>query len=100
MKYVLKLIGKMMMLPVILAVTLVQWFITFLVGFSSAVFYLLAGLFLMVAVLSCLMGLAARAEAAITILAGFVIFMVPIIGEWFVGIIAALNMRMRNFIRS
>ena len=100
MKYVLKLIGKILMLPVILAVTLVQWFITFLVGFSSAVFYLLAGLFLLVAALSYLMGLSAGAEALKMIFAAFVIFMIPVSGEAVVTAVAALNAGMRDFIRS
>ena len=100
MKYVLKLIGKIMMLPVILAVTLAQWFMTFLIGFSSAVFHLLAGLFLLVAVLSYLMGLSVGAEALRMILAGFVIFMVPIAGEAVVTAVASLNAGMRDFIRS
>ena len=100
MKYALKLIGKIMMLPVILAVTLVQWFITFLVGFSSAVFYLLAGLFLVVAVLSYLMGLSDGPEVLRMILAGFVIFLVPVAGEVVVTAVASLNAGMREFIRS
>ena len=98
--YVLKLIMKIVMLPVVVAVTLVQWFMAFLVGFSSAVFYLLAGLFLLVAVLSYLMGLSSGAEALRMILAGFVIFMVPVAGEAVVTAVAALNAGMREFIRS
>ena len=41
----LKLIGKVLIFPVILAVTVIQWLFTFLVGFSSIVFNLIAGLF-------------------------------------------------------
>ena len=100
MMYVLKLILKILILPVVVAVTLVQWFITFLVGFSSAVFYLLAGLFLLVAVLSYLMGLSAGAETMKMILAGFVVFMIPVAGDAVVTAVAALNAGMRNFIRS
>lgn len=100
MMYVLKLIMKIVMLPVVVAVTLVQWFMAFLVGFSSAVFYLLAGLFLLVAVLSYLMGLSAGAETMKMILAGFVVFMIPVVGEAVVTAVAALNAGMRNFIRS
>ena len=100
MKYVLKLIGKIVILPVILAVTLVQWFMTFLVGFSSAVFYLLAGLFMLVAILSYLMGLSAGAEALKMIFVGFVIFMIPVAGEAVVTAVVTLNAGMREFIRS
>ncbi len=100
MMYVLKLIVKIGMLPVVVAVTLVQWFMAFLVGFSSAVFYLLAGLFLLVAVLSYLMGLSAGAETMKIILAGFVVFMIPVAGEAVVTAVTALNTGMRDFIRS
>lgn len=100
MMYVLKLIGKIVMLPVIVVVTLVQWFMAFLVGFSSAVFYLIAGLFLVVAILSYLMGLSGGLETLKMILAGFVIFMIPVAGEAVVTSIAALNAGMRDFIRS
>lgn len=100
MMYVLKLIGKIMMLPVVVAVTLVQWFMAFLIGFSSAVFYLIAGLFLLVAVISYLMGLSAGAEAVKMILTGFVVFLIPVAGEAVVAAVAALNAGMRDFIRS
>lgn len=98
--FVLKLIAKIVMLPAVVAVTLIQWFMAFLIGFSSIVFNLLAGLFLLVAVLSYLMGLSAGAEAVKMIIAGFVVFMIPIIGETVVTAVTALNIGMRNFIRS
>ena len=98
--FVLKLIAKIVMLPAVVAVTLIQWFMAFLIGFSSIVFNLLAGLFLLVAVLSYLMGRSAGAEAVKMIIAGFVVFMIPIIGETVVTAVTALNIGMRNFIRS
>lgn len=98
--FVLKLIAKILLLPAVVAVTLIQWFMAFLIGFSSIVFNLLAGLFLLVAVLSYLMGLSAGAEAVKMIVAGFVVFMIPIAGEAFVTAVTALNIGMRNFIRS
>lgn len=90
---------KIVIFPVMLIVTVIQWFGVFIIGLSSIVFNILAGLFLLVAILSLLMGLSTGVEAAKIILFGFGIFMVPIIGEWFIGIIAALNKGMRNFIR-
>lgn len=98
--FVLKLIAKIALFPAVLAVTLIQWFMAFLIGFSSIVFNLLAGLFLLVAVLSYLMGLSAGAETVKMIIAGFIVFMIPIAGEWIVTAVTALNMGMRNFIRS
>ncbi len=98
--FVLKLIAKIVMLPAVVTVTLVQWIMMFLVGFSSVVFNLLAGLFLLVAVLSYLMGLSGGNEALRMILAGFVVFMIPVAGDAIVTAVTALNMGMRDFIRS
>ena len=56
--------------------------------------------FLLVAVLSYLMGLSAGAETMKMIFAGFVVFMIPVVGEAVVTAVAALNAGMRNFIRS
>ena len=75
-----------------LIVTVIQWFGVFIIGFSSMILNVLAGLFLLVAVLSYLMGLAAGAEVVKMIVAGFVVFMIPIAGEWIVTAITALDM--------
>ena len=97
---VLKLILKIAILPVVLIVTVIQWFGAFIIGFSSIVFNVFAGLFFLVAVLSFLMGLSAGAEAVKMIVAGFVVFMIPVAGDWIVTAITALNMKLRIFIRS
>lgn len=98
--FVLKLIAKIVMLPAVVIVTLAQWLMAFLVGFSSVVFNLLAGLFLLAAVLSYLMGLSSGTEALRMILAGFVVFMIPVAGEAVVTAVTALNVGMRDFIKS
>ena len=97
---IIRFLLKMVVFPIMLIVTVVQWFGAFIIGFSSAVFNVLAGLFLLVAVLSYLMGLSAGAEAVKMIVAGFIVFMIPVAGEWIVTAITVCNMEMRNFIRS
>lgn len=97
---IIRFLLKMVAFPIMLIVTVIQWFGAFIIGFSSVVFNVLAGLFLLVAVLSYLMGLSAGAEAVKMIAAGFIVFMIPIAGEWVVTAITALNIGMRNFIRS
>jgi len=97
---IIRFLLKMVVFPIMLIVTVIQWFGAFIIGFSSAVFNILAGLFLLVAVLSYLMGLSAGAEAVKMIAAGFIVFMIPIAGEWVVTAITALNIGMRKFIRS
>ena len=97
---VIRFFLKIALLPVIAAVTLIQWFFIFLIGFSSVVFNMLAGLFLLTAVLSYLMGISDGKEAIGMIATGFVIFMIPVTGTWIVMHITALNMIMRDFIGS
>ena len=95
-----KLFGKIAAIPIMLILTLVKWVGLFLIGFSSVVFNLLAGLFLLVAALSHLMGLTTGPEALRLIVAGFLIFMVPIAGEAVVKCITAANAGLHEFIRS
>ena len=97
---IIRFLMKIVVFPVMLIVTVIQWFGAFIIGFSSAVFNLFAGLFVLVAVLSYLMGLSAGAEAVKMLVVGFVVFMIPVVGEWIVTAITALNMGMRKFIRS
>ena len=97
---IIRFLLKMVIFPIMLIVTVIQWFGAFIIGFSARVFNILAGLFLLVAILSYLMGLSAGAEAVKMIITGFFVFMIPIAGEWILTAITALNMGMRNFIRS
>ena len=97
---IIRFLMKIVVFPVMLIVTVIQWFGAFIIGFSSAVFNIFAGLFFLVAVLSYLMGLSAGAEAVKMLVVGFVVFMIPVVGEWIVTAITALNMGMRKFIRS
>ena len=63
----LKFMGKILAFPVMLIVTVIQWLFTFLVGMSSVTFNLLAGLFLLIAVLSIVFGISTWTEALRTV---------------------------------
>lgn len=96
--WIIRFLLKMVVFPIMLIVTVIQWFGAFIIEFSSIVFNILAGLFLLVAVLSYLMGLSIGAEAVKMIAAGFIVFMIPIVGEWIVRMFAIINKGMRDFI--
>lgn len=96
----LRIIGKVLAFPVMLVVTVIQWLFVFLISFSSIIFYLLAGLFLLVAVLSLIFGVATWPEALRAILVGFIVFMIPIIGQGITAIIAVFREGLSDFIRS
>ena len=97
---VLKIIAKILLLPVIVALTVIQWIGIFLNSISGVILGILAFIFVLTGIASLVFGLASGPEAFKMIVAGFVIFMVPVIGEWFVGMITAANAGLRDFIRS
>ena len=96
----LRIIGKILAFPVMLIVTVIQWLFAFLISFSSIIFYLLVGLFLLVAVLSLIFGVATCQEALRAVLAGITAFMIPVIGQGITAIIAVFREGLSDFIRS
>lgn len=97
---VVRFLLKIVLLPVIGIVTIIQWFFIFLIGFSSIVLNALAGLFLLIAVLSYLMRISNGMETLGMISIGFVIFMLPITGTWIVMHITTFKMNLSDFISS
>ena len=97
---VLKLIAKILLLPVVATLTMIQWAVVFLNSISGVILGILAFIFALTGIASLMFGLASGPEALKMIAVGFVIFMIPVIGEWFVTIITAANTGLRGFIRS
>ena len=95
-----KLIIKVVVFPVIVVLTLIQWAGEFLIGLSSVILNLIAGLILLVAVLAYLLGISDGHEALITALTGFLFFLAPRIGGAVVGIISAANNGLRRLMKS
>jgi hypothetical protein len=60
--FLLRLLLKLILLPVMLAVTLLQWIGIFLTGFSSVIFYILSGIVFLTAILSWAFQIAPGAE--------------------------------------
>ena len=96
----LRLILKMLALPLIAAVTLLQWAGIFLTQFSSVIFNLLAGLMFLLSVIGWLMGICTGAETIRMLAVGFVVFIIPHIAEWLIVRIAVINCNLRNFLKS
>ena len=97
---VLKIVGKGMAFPIMLIVTVIQWLFTFLVGLSSVIFNLLAGLFLLIAVLSIVFGISTWTEALRPALAAFIVFMIPVIGHGITAVIVVIREGLSDFIWS
>jgi len=96
----LKFMGKVLAFPVMLIMTVIQWLFTFLVGLSSVIFNLLAGLFLLIAVLSIVFGISTWTEALRPALVAFIVFMIPVIGQGIAAVIVVIRERLSDFIWS
>ncbi|NLT41022.1 MAG: hypothetical protein GXX89_11285 [Clostridiales bacterium] len=92
----LRLLLKLVLIPVMLAVTLLQWVGIFLTSVSSAIFFILSGIVFLIAVLSWVFQIAPGAEVVKMLAIAFAVFIVPHIGEWIVGRIADLNAALRG----
>ncbi len=97
---VLKIPLKIIAVPVMVLMTLIQWIGVFITSISSVILNILAGLFFLCGVLAYLMGISTGHEALRMVIAGFVIFILPVVMEVIVAGIAALNGILRHFIRS
>ena len=97
---VLRIVAKILLFPVVIVLTLIQWIGIFLNNISEVLFRILAFIFALTGMASLAFGMASGAEALEMIVTGFVIFMVPVIGEWLIDMIASANTSLRDFIRS
>ena len=76
-RWLLKLMLVMIILPLVLAVRLAKWFVVFLHHCSAWIFYLLGSVLLVTAVLSFLMQQSQGIEALQMLIGGFMIYMIP-----------------------
>lgn len=96
----IKMFFKLLALPIIVAVTVIQWVGIFLTQFSTVIFHLLAGLMFLLAVVGFMFGIGTGAETLQMLTVAFVVFIIPHIAEWLILRIAAINYGLRDFIKS
>lgn len=96
----IKIFFKLLILPLIAAVTLIQWVGIFLTQLSTAIFNLVAGLMFLIAVAGWMFGIGTGAETLQMMTVAFVVFIIPHIAEWLIIRIAAINYGLRDFIKS
>ena len=96
----IKLLHKLLAVPIIVAVTLIQWVGIFLTQFSTVIFNLLAGLMFLIAAAGWMFGIATGAEILQMLTVALVVFIIPHIAEWLIIRIAAINNGLREFIKS
>ncbi len=96
----LKFMGNVVAFPVMLIVTVIQWLFTLLTGLSSVVVRLLAGLFLMIATLSLILGIMTWTEALRPALAAVIVLVIPLIAEGITASIVVIREELSDFIWS
>ena len=96
----IKMFLKLLVLPLIVAVTLIQWVGIFLTQFSTVIFNLLAGLMFLIAVAGWMFGIGTGADTLRMLTVAFVVFIIPHIAEWLIIRITAINYGLRDFIKS
>ena len=96
----IKIFFKLLVLPLIAAVTLIQWVGIFLTQFSTVIFSLLAGLLFLISAAGWMFGIGTGAETLQMLTVAFVVFIIPHIAKWLIIRIAAINYGLRKFIKS
>lgn len=96
----IKIFFKLLALPIIVAVTLIQWVGIFLTQFSTIIFNLLAGLMFLLAVAGVMLGIGTGTETLKMLTVAFTVFIIPHIAEWLIIRITAINYGLREFIKS
>lgn len=98
--FILYLILKIIVIPIIIIITLFQWIGIFLVSCSAWIFNLIASLLFLLSIVAVLGGAGFMKEVLPVMIIAFVIFVIPYVGEWFIERIMDLNYTLRDFIKS
>ena len=97
---ILKVFCKLILIPLVLPLALLQWGLTFLCGFSAIICYILSGIVFAIALLALVLGLATGTEALHIFLISFALYIIPVIGntitKWSIGLKTAIG----NYIKS
>ena len=92
-----RFILKIMLLPVIIALTVIRLFAEFLAGISSVIFQSIAGIFLLTALLCYGFGLDSPGECLQMVLAGFLFYLLPCTVEMVIAGIVLIEECIRSF---
>lgn len=97
---IVKFIIKIVLLPILMLTVLGQWIGLFLNGISSVIFGILSNLIWGLALISFIFGQSTGAETIKMLIVGFVLFIIPYIGDWLIERIVGLRCVLGNFMRS
>ena len=93
----IRFILKIMLLPVIVALTVIRLFAEFLAGISAVIFRSIAGFFLLTALLCYGFGLESSGECLKIVSAGFLFYLLPCTVEMVIAGIIFIEECIRSF---
>ena len=93
----IRLTLKIMFLPVMAALVVIRLFVEFLSGISAVIFRVIAGIFLLTALLSYGLGLESSGECLKMVLAGFLFYLLPCTVEMVIAGIVLIEECIRSF---
>ena len=94
---VIRFILKITLLPVMFVLEVIRLFMEFLAGISAVIFRVIAGIFLLTALLSYVFGLESSGECLKMVLAGFLFYLLPSTAEIVIAGIIFLEEWIRSF---
>ena len=94
---VIRFILKITLLPVMFALEVIRLFMELLAGISAVIFRVIAGIFLLTALLSYGLGLESSGECLKMVLAGFLFYLLPCMVEIVIAGIIFLEEWIRSF---
>lgn len=92
-----KLIIRILLLPVRISLTIVQLVVMFITWLSATVFHILSGIICITAILGYGFGQETGTETIRMLAAGFVLYILPMFGEWLVIKIAVWRMMLNGW---
>ena len=93
----IRLILKIMFLPVMAALAVIRLFVEFVSGISAVIFRVIAGIILLTALISYGLGLESSGECLKMVLAGFLFYLLPYTVEIVIAGIVFLEEWIRSF---
>ena len=93
----IRIVLKTILLPVMISLALTRLFAEFLAGISAVIFRVIAGIFLLAALLSYGLGLESSGECLQMVLAGFLFYLLPCTVEIVIAGIIFLEEWIRSF---
>ena len=91
---IVKLIIRILLLPVRISLTIVQLMVMFITWLSATVFHILSGIICITAILGYGFGQETGTEAVRMLVAGFILYILPVLSGWAVVWLEAIKIRL------